>query len=139
MLALSLARRLEIMGQAASKITEATRVGFPRELSLPRRPALPGDGRPWRSHGPGLSAQAYLKYTTADMATAKPLVEDYIKDFFRVHPEQIHFGELATKLRRLDPGAGLRFAEAVVNQKVNELADRGWLQRCGDGEFKKSN
>jgi len=51
-----------------------------------------------------LSAQAYLKYTIADMATAKPLVEDYIKDFFRVHPEQIHFGELATKLRRLNTG-----------------------------------
>jgi len=30
MLALSLARRLEIMGQAASKITEETRAGFPR-------------------------------------------------------------------------------------------------------------
>lgn len=30
MLALSLARRLEIMGEAASKITEETRVGFPR-------------------------------------------------------------------------------------------------------------
>jgi hypothetical protein len=86
-----------------------------------------------------LSAQAYLKYTAADMATTKPFVEDYIKDFFRVHPEQIHFGELATELRRLNPDAGLRFAEAVVNQKVNELADRGWLQRCGDGEFRKSN
>ena len=30
MLALSLARCLEIMGEAASKVTEETRVGFPR-------------------------------------------------------------------------------------------------------------
>lgn len=72
------------------------------------------------------------------MAAAKPLVEDYIKAFFQAHPGQIHYGRLAEELRRLNPDVGLRFAEAFVNQKVNELADRNWLSRCGDGEFKKS-